>query len=294
MNMRLTHKVLSLLVLGSVVVTTGCQVQPIAGAAALAPVARAQSLEGVTMGYRQVAQQMFDDMDGNKDDVLDQKELASFKAKGGETAQILISDKNFDGKVSRDEFMDPKYVALIVDQIRYQMGGMFGALDRDGDGFLTADELVVAKGPVTNDLVRKFDRNSNGKLGLSEFEDLIWVELMPKQANPMNRVQPNQFPKLPEAFAFTMVLTNSAKFQSVTIKKDDTSAPLVYLARPTDYMPNRVLREFTPGGYSVTLKQTDGTTTSKHFDATQATTVTATATRSGAQIVVEAAVAKSE
>ncbi|MBC7545416.1 MAG: hypothetical protein H7338_22035 [Candidatus Sericytochromatia bacterium] len=287
--MRFTHKVLSLLLLGSVVVTTGCQVQPIAGAAARAPLTHSASLDGVTAGYRQVAQQMFDDMDGDRDGVLEAKELASFKAKGGETGQILTADRNLDGKVSRDEFMDPAYVTLIVDQVRFQMANMFTALDKDGDGFMSANELVVAKGPITNELFRKFDRNSNRKLGLSEFEDLIWVDLMPKSVNPLNQLQPNQFPQLPEAFSFTVVLANAAKIQTVMIKKDETSTPIIFLTRGTDPIPHRIIREFTPGGYSVTIKQTDGIATSRHIDATQATTVTVTANRNGPQIAVEGA-----
>jgi hypothetical protein len=290
--MALTHKLLSLLMVGSVMATAGCQMQPMATPLATAPATRAASLEGVTMGYRQVAQQIFDDLDTNKDNSLDAKELDAFKKKGGETGQILMADRNFDKAVSRDEFMDPAYVKVIVDQIRFQMANLFTRMDKNGDGFVTSDELVVAKGPVTEDQFRKFDRNSNRKLGLSEFEDLMWVELMPQSVNPMNQLRPDQFPTLPEAFSFTVTLSNAKKVATVMIKKVDATTPIVFLTAPQDPIPGRIVRELTPGKYSVTVKQADGIAATRQIDADKATNVTVMATRNGPQITVEAAPAK--
>jgi hypothetical protein len=290
--MALTHKLVSLLMVGSLVAATGCQVQPISAPLAAAPQTRSASLEGVTMGYRQVAQQIFDDLDTDKDNRLEVKELDAFKKKGGETAQILIADRNFDKHVTRDEFMDPAYVAVIVDQIRFQMGNLFTRMDKNGDGFLTADELVTAKGPITDDLFRKFDRNSNRKLGLGEFEDMVWVDMMPQSVNPIQQLDPDQFPQLPDAFSFTVNLSNAARVATVMIKKVDATTPIVFLTAPKDPIPHRIVRDFTPGKYSVTIKQTDGVAATRQIDASQATQVTVMATKNGPQIAVEAAPAK--
>jgi Ca2+-binding EF-hand superfamily protein len=290
--MALTHKLLSLLMVGSVLATAGCQVQPMAAPMAGVPTTRSASLEGVTMGYRQVAQQIFDDLDADKDNVLSAKELDAFKRKGGEPAQILISDRNFDKAVSRDEFLDPAYVKVIVDQIRFQMANLFTRLDKNGDAFLTADELVVAKGPITDELFRKYDRNSNRKLGLSEFEDLMWVDLMPQSVNPMNQLSPDQFPQVPESFSFVVTFANRDKIATVMLKKEDTTGTVAFLRAPDDKIPQRLIREVSPGKYSVTIKQADGIAATRQIDASHATSVTVMATKNGPQISIDAAPAK--
>lgn len=290
--MALTQKLVSWLLAGSVLAMAGCSVAPMTAPLATAPAARAASLDGVTMGYRQVAQQIFDDLDADKDDVLSAKELDAFKQRGGEPAQMLIADRNFDKAVSRDEFLDPAYVRVIVDQIRFQMANMFGHLDKNGDGFLTSDELVVAKGPITDDLFRKYDRNSNRKLGLSEFEDLMWVDLMPRSVNPMQQLSPDQFPQVPQSVDVVVTFANRDKIATIMLKQVDSTGTVAFLRAPDDKVPQRLVRQVAPGKYSVTIKQTDGLAASRQLDVTRATGLTVTATRNGPQITLDAAPAK--
>jgi len=134
---------------------------------------------------------------------------------------------------------------------------------------LQADELVVAKGPITNDQFRKYDRNSNRKLGRSEFEDLMWVDLMPQSVNPLNQLNPDQFPKVPETFSFVINFANRDKIATVMFKQVESTGTVAFLHTPDDKIPQRLIREIAPGKYSVTIKQADGIVIPSRFRLTR-------------------------
>jgi len=58
----------------------------------------------------------------------------------------------------------------------------FKLFDKDGDGYLTADELEEVFNPgrqkdvsaqVWHDLIREFDQNGDGKISLNEFKEMM-------------------------------------------------------------------------------------------------------------------------
>lgn len=67
--------------------------------------------------------QMFDRLDANHDDVVDAAELAN--ARGGR--MLALMDADGDGRVTREEFT-------------VGLDAQFKALDKNGDGVVTADE----------------------------------------------------------------------------------------------------------------------------------------------------------
>lgn len=67
--------------------------------------------------------QMFDRLDANDDDLVDANELAN--ARGGR--MLARMDADADGRVTRDEF-------------NIGVDAQFKALDKNGDGVVTADE----------------------------------------------------------------------------------------------------------------------------------------------------------
>lgn len=58
----------------------------------------------------------------------------------------------------------------------------FRLFDKDGDGYLTSDELQEVFNPgkqkdiddqVWKDLIKEFDQNGDGKISLSEFKEMM-------------------------------------------------------------------------------------------------------------------------
>lgn len=81
-------------------------------------------------------------------------------------------DLNKDGKIRFREFSAPPVLKAAVEVFRHQVGKTFAALDLNGDRVLVEAEL--AKSAITVD---SGDRNKDGKLTISEFEDAFAATL---------------------------------------------------------------------------------------------------------------------
>jgi Ca2+-binding EF-hand superfamily protein len=81
-------------------------------------------------------------------------------------------DLNKDGKIRFREFTSPQVLQAAIATFRHEVGKTFAALDRNGDRVLSEAEL--AKTPVT---IEAADRNKDGKLTISEFEDAFAATL---------------------------------------------------------------------------------------------------------------------
>jgi Ca2+-binding EF-hand superfamily protein len=109
-------------------------------------------------------QQRFDELDVNKDGVLDQQELQAARAShgGGGGGMIARLDKNGDGKVTKDEAPAP-------------MQQHFDALDANKDGAIDQQELQAAhaargaQGPRGPGRMAHLDADKDGKVSQAEF-----------------------------------------------------------------------------------------------------------------------------
>lgn len=92
------------------------------------------------------------------------------------------ADTDGDGKVSKDEFMALERLKKLSDQQKSQM---FARLDKNGDGFVTADEMRVPnrppRGPGGVPRIDEFDKNGDGVVSFEEFLESRFVQRLPEE-----------------------------------------------------------------------------------------------------------------
>jgi Ca2+-binding EF-hand superfamily protein len=138
----------------------------------------------------------FPKIDEDGDSLLTKHELVSYlkksharmawKHRDAVMTQVLTGlkhevpklDKNKDGKLDIDEIVDPK----MEDVVKQKELRLFDLADRNGDGFLSADELVIRYHPdlaedkdkwteiQAEDWLAKFDTDANGSVNTEEYE----------------------------------------------------------------------------------------------------------------------------
>jgi EF hand len=105
-------------------------------------------------GGPEVFQNLFTQVDADKDGTLTQAEIDTFRA-----AQVASADASKDGSLSIDEFE-----TLYRSFIRPKMVDAFQNVDADGDGQITKAELDARLANV----VARLDRNDDGALSLDD------------------------------------------------------------------------------------------------------------------------------
>lgn len=103
------------------------------------------------------AQDLFDAIDGDGDGALTQAEIDSYLQ-----TQLAGADGDGDGALSLDEF-----APVFFERIRPRMVDAFQALDEDGSGEITGDELDGRFGRI----VSRLDRNGDDALTLQDGRD---------------------------------------------------------------------------------------------------------------------------
>jgi len=143
---------------------------------------RAQSYQGAAKGVRAMYLAAFKSADKDENGYLTLQEmmpamptqvgLAPTEPAKAAKALFDALDLNKDGKIRFREFTNPAVLQAAIATFRHEVGKAFAALDRNGDRVLIEAEL--AKAPVT---LEAGDRNKDGKLTISEFEDAFAAAL---------------------------------------------------------------------------------------------------------------------
>jgi len=125
---------------------------------------------------------IFREFDTNGDGKLDPSEIAAMMKKIGvseQEAKMMAKelDEDGDGGVDLDE-----YAAVAMVGAKAGARATFEMFDKDGDGFVTAREILAVCDFMTSDQVNEImgqaDGNNDGKLGFEE-----WVAAMGKMNN---------------------------------------------------------------------------------------------------------------
>merc|ERR1711988_2035778 len=100
--------------------------------------------------------------------------------KGSESKKILESlDEDHDGKISLAEF-SAAFINRKVSSQQERMWNVFQQLDKNMDGFLDEKELRSAASNLPKkeieDLIKKVDKDGNGKVSYDEFLD-AWYDV---------------------------------------------------------------------------------------------------------------------
>lgn len=133
------------------------------------------------------AEEMFAQVDANKDKVIELSELMALKQLKGDEARgkkvLAAWDDDKDGKVSLEEF---KKFAAAQEKARAEQAAK---LDTNGDKVLSAEELRALKqlgGDETRlkAMMERLDDNKDGKISLEEFarfRNLLQVTPAPRK-----------------------------------------------------------------------------------------------------------------
>lgn len=164
-------------------ILTGCgNGMNLTGAKARTGATSAQSIAGVNKGVRNYFEAAFKAADTDESNSLSLAEIPlAMPAVPGQATQTGADpaaqrldlmkrlDLNADGKVTYREFARPEFVNQSITIFRLVAGQAFVKMDVNGDRTLIPAELVVTDGAQYD--FDAYDKNSNGKLTLSEFED---------------------------------------------------------------------------------------------------------------------------
>lgn len=151
------------------------------------------SKDPVKLDDEQIAElrEIFRTFDRNKDGSLTQLELGSLLRSLGlkpsadqlETL-ILKADRNSNGMIEFSEFISLVSPELLPEKSPYtdeQLNRLFRMFDRDGDGYITAAELVhsmanlghaLTAGELT-EMIREADTDGDGRINFEEFSQAI-------------------------------------------------------------------------------------------------------------------------
>ena len=103
-----------------------------------------------------------DAMDANKDGKVSKEELTAYRA-----AQTAAVDANKDGKLSVDELAAMNLKAM-TDAAKSMAQRMVDRMDTDGDGMLSAAELVGQ--PMPTEMFDRLDSNKDGFIDQAELD----------------------------------------------------------------------------------------------------------------------------
>jgi hypothetical protein len=126
-----------------------------------------RSLERERAGRKSILMSAFFSADVNRDNVLDGSELSrtplNYQIK---TQDMAAADENHDGKISLEEWLAFAETAALTITPRRDAGSLSGllALDPDGDGQLSADELLR----LASAAFGYYDKNNDGVLSPAE------------------------------------------------------------------------------------------------------------------------------
>ncbi len=173
--------------------------------------------------------QLFDRLDTNDDGLVTADEAGE---KSARLFRRLLrnSDKDDDGKLSKEEFIDglkrrpvasredrqrpDGTVQLRAPQNRPDRERQFKRLDANGDGKIVLDEIPEGRRANFERFFRRLDKDANGEVSLKEFRAL--------PASPTNRppliAQPNRGPGGPPRFGDRL-------FQAIDTDADGTLSP---------------------------------------------------------------------
>jgi Ca2+-binding EF-hand superfamily protein len=138
-------------------------------------------------GQVRSAQADFGAADSNSDGLLSADELRSYLEKSGEDSDlapllVAIFDDDGDNQISFPEFLN---FYLLCEEgrsgVRKIYERLFRRLDRDGDGFLTVEEVVafgeLIGDPISEDEVKEeieeLDTAGTGKLSIADFLETV-------------------------------------------------------------------------------------------------------------------------
>lgn len=152
----------------------GCGVSQAPMARAIKPGAVSSlSKAGAEKGVRAAFKFSFAALDADKNGSLSLEELplpegAPVDPVAARQAELARLDVNKDNKVSLREFSRPELVQPAVQRFRNMVGQTFAQLDANGDRMLSPEEATRLPAAF-----EEVDRNKNGKLTLSEYEDAL-------------------------------------------------------------------------------------------------------------------------
>lgn len=115
------------------------------------------------MGGRMGGAAMLAQLDTDGDGKISRAELEAHRA-----AEIARMDPDGDGRIGRAEFVEG-HRAAAAERAAAAAGARFAALDANGDGVLSAAEVMRGGGPLA--MFDRLDRNGDGMLGSEDAHD---------------------------------------------------------------------------------------------------------------------------
>jgi Ca2+-binding EF-hand superfamily protein len=206
---RLNGLLLSGVLMTSVLTGCGSQVAPILTDNITAPAQNVttQSLEGLKDYYKFFIKKTFDKLDSNKDGFINKSE---FGATSDPTQAKVFTqlDLDKDGKISLKELRDKRNFLLAERNLRSMVNKSFNGVDTDKNKLISKPEFFTyMQVPVTNPplsaviVFNVSDKNLDGNLTFSEYEDYIYEGLKASDSTPgsqpANPVPPSSAPVQP-------------------------------------------------------------------------------------------------
>ncbi len=203
---RLNGLIVSSILATSVLTGCGSQVAPILNDSISTPVQNVttQSLEGLKDYYKFLIKKTFEKLDANKDGFISKTEFGVANADQAKLFDQVDLDK--DGKISVKELRDKRNFLRAEKNLRTLVKKSFDGVDTDKNRliskpeFFTYMQVPVTKPPLSAVIVFNVsDKNLDGNMTFSEYEDYIYEGLKasadtpsaPQPANPAP-VQPGE------------------------------------------------------------------------------------------------------